>query len=377
MRYSKASYFSIISGLLLAAYSTISLAAPPDFSTVRSGTRLQFPADFGAHPTFRNEWWYVTGLVDTPDHHTIGFQITFFRSATEYDRSNPSAFAPSQLVIAHAALSDANLGQLLHDQKSARSGFGLAYAKEGNTDVKLSDWHLLRNADGSYQAQVQARDFRLQLKLARTQPMLLQGEAGYSRKGPKQEQASYYYSEPQLQVTGKLTRLKAPAVASDSVAKSTLTDVAITGKAWLDHEWSTSVLDAQATGWDWLGVNLDNGDVLMAFQIRNQRGEAVWAHATLRDKSGQVTQFPSEQIRFQPERIWRSPRTNAAYPVATAISTGNMQWQIIPLQDDQELDSRRSTGAVYWEGAVTIQKDGKRVGQGYLEMTGYVKPMKL
>ncbi len=374
---SAASYFSIIFGLLLAAFGGVSHAAPPDFSVVQPGTSLQFPTDFGAHPTFRTEWWYVTGWLDTPDHQALGFQITFFRSATDHDRNNPSAFAPSQLVIAHAALSDPKLGHLLHDQKSARSGFGLAYAKVGNTDVKLSDWHLLRNTDGSYQAQVRTRDFSLQLQLTPTQPLLLQGEAGYSRKGPKPEQASYYYSEPQLKVSGKLMRSNSSAAVSESAVKLGSPNMEVQGKAWLDHEWSTSVLDAQATGWDWLGANLDNGDVLMAFQIRNQRGETVWSHATLRDKSGQATQFLPEQIRFQPVRTWRSPRTNATYPVATTISTANTQWQITPLQDDQELDSRRSTGAVYWEGAVTIQKDGKRVGQGYLEMTGYVKPMKL
>lgn len=373
MRQIKAWFFLVICCSLLAIFSTACLAAPPDFSLVRPGVALKFPADFGAHPAFRNEWWYVTGMVETPDHQSIGFQITFFRSATDHDRDNPSAFAPSQLVIAHAALSDPKVGLLLHDQKSARSGFGLAYAKEGNTDVKLRDWNLLRNADGSYQAQVQARDFALKVQLKPTQPILLQGASGYSRKGPKQEQASYYYSEPQLQVTGKLLRLD----ATGKTAKTALTEVKISGKAWLDHEWSTSVLDTQATGWDWLGANLDNGDVLMAFQIRNQRGEAIWSHATLRDKSGQVTQFQSEHIRFQAVRTWKSARTNAAYPVATVISTGDMQWQINPVQDDQELDSRRSTGAVYWEGAVTIQKNGKRAGQGYLEMTGYVKPMKL
>jgi predicted secreted hydrolase len=338
-------------------------AAPPVFDAVRAGETLQFPADFGAHPSFRTEWWYVTGWIDTPDRKPLGFQITFFRSATDNDRANPSAFAPSQLVIAHAALSDPALGHLLHGQKSARAGFGLAYAKEGNTDVKLDDWRLLRNSDGSYQAHVATRDFTLRFTLTPSQSVMLQGEGGFSRKGPQPAQASYYYSEPQLQVSGELLR--------GGVAAS------VTGKAWLDHEWSTSVLDTAATGWNWLGANLDNGDALMAFQIRNQQGEALWSHASLREKSGKTTQFSPDQIRFTPIRQWTSPRTNATYPVATSIATGALDWQVIPLQDDQELDSRRSTGAVYWEGAVTIQKNGKRVGQGYLEMTGYVKPMKL
>jgi predicted secreted hydrolase len=57
--------------------------------------------------------------------------------------------------------------------------------------------------------------------------------------------------------------------------------------------------------------------------------------------------------------------------------TGATRWQLKPLQPDQELDSRRSTGAVYWEGAVTVERDGRRLGRGYLELTGYVDPMKL
>ena len=116
---------------------------------------------------------------------------------------------------------------------------------------------------------------------------------------------------------------------------------------------------------------------LMAFQIRNKSGGKLWAHAALRDKSGRITQFKSEDVRFTPTRTWRSPRTNASYPVATTIQTGSLLWQIMPLQDDQELDSRQSTGTVYWEGAVGVSRDGQPAGHGYLEMTGYVKPMKL
>src|SRR5690242_12493607 len=109
-------------------------AAKPEFSPVVQNTPLVFPRDFGAHPSFRNEWWYVTGWLNTPDKKPLGFQVTFFRVATEHDQTNPSRFTPKQLIIAHAALSDPSLGKLLHDQKSAREGFGLAYAREETTD---------------------------------------------------------------------------------------------------------------------------------------------------------------------------------------------------------------------------------------------------
>ncbi|WP_424251641.1 lipocalin-like domain-containing protein [Collimonas pratensis] len=357
--------FRRLSGCLLCVLMSgmaPSFAAAPEFAPVLPGQPLTLPQDTGAHPGFRTEWWYATGWLTLPDGRPVGFQITFFRSATGNDRANPSAFAPSQLIIAHAALSDPSLGKLLHDQKSARAGFGLAYAKQGNTDVALDDWRLQRQADGRYLVSVAARDFTLELSLTPTQLPLLQGDGGYSRKGPLAAQASYYYSEPQLRVSGKVSR------AGQAQA--------VSGSAWLDHEWSTSVLAADAIGWDWLGANLDDGSALMAFQIRNRSGDKVWAHAALRDARGQVTQYGPEQVNFTPQRRWRSPRTDASYPVQSVLHTGAIAWSLQPLQDDQELDSRLSTGSVYWEGAVTVNRDGKRAGHGYLELTGYLNALK-
>jgi predicted secreted hydrolase len=348
---------------VLSMFIACAFAQAPQFAQVTPARQVTFPADFGAHPDFRTEWWYATGWLETPDKRPLGFQITFFRLATDHDPRNPSRFAPKQLIIAHAALSDPSAGKLLHDQKSAREGFGLAYAKQGNTDVRLEDWRMVRDANGRYQATVKARDFTLALTLTPSQAPMVQGDGGLSRKGPRPEQASYYYSEPQLQVAGSVTRNGKAA--------------AVKGSAWLDHEWSTSVLDAEATGWDWVGANLDDGSALMAFQIRSKTGGKLWAHAALRDASGRVTQFKPEDVHFEPERTWLSPRTRAAYPVSTTIRTGPITWRLTPLQDDQELDSRRSTGAVYWEGAVTLTRDGRPAGRGYLEMTGYVKPLKL
>jgi predicted secreted hydrolase len=342
-------------------------AAPPAYTAVAPlppGATLRFPQDFGAHPDYKIEWWYATGWLKTPDGKDIGYQVTFFRNATAHDRANPSHFAPRQLIVGHAALSDPALGKLLHDQRSAREGFGLAYAKAGDTDVKLDDWRMARGADGSYRITLPANGFTLQLTLTPTQPVLLQGANGYSQKGPRQEQASYYYSEPQLKTSGTISR--------NNGAPQT-----VSGVTWVDHEWSSQVMDADAVGWDWTGVNLDDGGALMAFQIRSKTGAKLWAHATWRDASGKITHYSPDQVSFTPQRRWRSPRTNAEYPVATQLATGSTLWQIAPLQDDQELDSRRSTGAVYWEGAATVTRDGSRVGKAYLELTGYVRAMKL
>jgi predicted secreted hydrolase len=338
-------------------------AAPPAFAPVKPGMALAFPRDFGAHPDFRTEWWYVTGWLTTAAGKPLGFQVTFFRSRTEHDPANPSAFAPHQLVIGHAALSDPALGHLVHDQRSARAGFGLAWAKPGELDVKLDDWRMVRAADGNYRVTLKSSALTLDLTLAPTQPPLLQGEAGYSRKGPAAQHASYYYSLPQLEVTGTAGRAGAAGP--------------VTGSAWFDHEWSSEALQPEAQGWDWIGANLDDGSALMAFQIRARDGGKLWAHAALRGPDGKVVRYTPDQVTFAPQTRWKSPRTNAGYPVATTITTGATRWRILPLQPDQELDSRRSTGAVYWEGAVTLERDGVPAGRGYLEMTGYARQMKL
>jgi predicted secreted hydrolase len=334
------------------------------FAPVTPDHPLTFPADTGSHPGFRTEWWYATGWLNTPDGKPLGFQITFFRSATGHDASDPSAFAPTQLIIAHAALSNPGFGRLMHDQKIARQGFGLAYATTGNTDVKLDAWHLVRAADGHYTVTVNASDFTLNLSLTPTQAPMLQGDKGYSQKGPLPAQASYYYSEPQLRVSGTVTTI------ADSTGGGALRS-AVAGTAWLDHEWSSTLLSPDSVGWEWLGANLSDGSALMAFRIRGRDGGKIWAHATLRDAQGRTTSFEKNDVDFAPLRMWRSPRTDVSYPVSEKVRAGANEWRLDPLMDDQELDSRQSTGAVYWEGAATVTQGGKAVGHGYLELTGY------
>ena len=349
---------------LLLLLAQCAHAAAPVFAPVTPGKALIFPADYGAHPEFKTEWWYVTGWLTKPDGKPLGFQVTFFRSRTAADDANPSAFAPKQLIMAHAAISDPSLGKLAHDQRSGREGFGVNYARSRITDLKLDDWRMVRGADGVYTVNIKSAELTLELKLAPSGPMMMQGDTGYSRKGPHAAQASYYYSEPQLKVSGVAGRAGTAAVK-------------VAGTAWLDHEWSSQALDPDAAGWDWLGANLADGSALMAFQIRGKQGGKLWAHAALRDASGKVTQYSPDQVSFTPQARWKSPRTNAVYPVATTLVTGAASWSIKPLQEDQELDARRSTGAVYWEGAVTIERDGAPAGHGYLELTGYERPMTL
>ena len=332
------------------------------YAPVTPGHRLRFPHDEGSHPAFRTEWWYVTGWLTPQQRPPIGFQITFFRTRPESDESNPSGFAPRQLVIAHAALSDAARGRLVHDQKLARAAFGLAGADEGRTHVWIDDWSLAQEAS-SYRMRIPARELGMDFTLTPTQPPLLQGEDGYSRKGPEPESASYYYSIPQLRVRGTL---------SDGKGRSP-----VSGTAWLDHEWSSSYMDARAAGWDWIGINFDDGAALMAFRMRERDGGELWAGGAYRDKSGVRRVYSPAEVEFVPLRRWRSPRTGASYPVAWRVDLPGMTLVIEPLMDDQEHDTRASVGTVYWEGAATAMRDGKTVGRGYLELTGYWRPMRL
>jgi predicted secreted hydrolase len=332
-------------------------------------TELQLPRDEGSHPEYRLEWWYVTGWLrdDTnPDVPPRGFQVTFFRVRTGLGEGNPSTFAPTQVLFAHAALADPRHGRLRHAQRSARAGFELAYARERMLDVRLDDWSLRQTSAGSYRAVVQGDDFAFDLELRATQPPLLQGERGYSRKGPDPRAASHYYSQPHLSVTGDVT----VAGRRERVA----------GEAWLDHEWSSDYVDERARGWDWMGINLEDGGALMAFRMRDaEGGGARWAGATLRSAAGESGTFAPADVEWVPRADWQSPRTGVRYPVRWRVRVGARTLLVEPLMHDAELDSRASTGTIYWEGPVRVraEPDGREVGRGYLELTGYAGKLDL
>ena len=352
--------------VILAVATLLIAAAPkpvmPVYPVVQAGRPLSFPADHGAHPQFRTEWWYLTGWLKTADAKDLGFQVTVFRTRPAVDQANPSRFAPKQILFAHAALSDPAVGRLQHDQRIARSGFGLAESSTIDTDIVLDDWRLVRRPDGHFRTHVAGKDFALDLDLTPTQPVLRQGDNGFSRKGPKITEASYYFSQPHLAVTGWVTR----------GGKRT----AVTGEAWLDREWSSALLDPAAVGWDWTGINFADGSALTAFQVRDGAGKALWAGGSWRDPTGVLSHLGPKDVTFRTVRVWRSPRTGVTYPVERSLTlrlpAGPKTLALRPLFDDQELDSRRAGGPVYWEGAVTL--DG---GRGYLELTGYLSPLKM
>ena len=343
--------------LLLAALAvTVPARALPPLT-------LRFPRDHGAHPQLRTEWWYITGSLSSGGRE-FGFQVTFFRSRVDATQAMNSKFAAKQLVFAHAAITDVQGRKLLHDQRIAREGFGVVAASQEDTAIRLRDWGLRREQGGAYVAQVAGEEIGLNLRCEPTQPLLLQGRQGLSRKGPQEQQASYYYSQPQLAVTGSI-RLPGRILQ-------------VRGKAWMDHEWSDEVLHADALGWDWIGMNLHDGSALTAFRLRGKDGASIWDGGSFRAAAGAPYIFTQGEAVFSPQRRWKSPLSQASYPVEWIVRTPADFYTVRAVLDDQELDSRASTGAIYWEGlAHLFDSNGKRVGQGYLEMTGYAQRLRL
>jgi predicted secreted hydrolase len=334
---------------------------------------LEFPRDHGAHPDFRIEWWYLTGCLNTAaGAASHGFQVTFFRSRVPSTQHLRSPLAAKQLVFAHAAVTDVRSGKLWHDQRIARSSglppganaVDVAATGTQTTSVVLKDWSLQRQGD-RLQARASAENFDLHLDLQATQQLLLQGDQGLSRKGPQPDQASYYYSQPQLQVAG--------SVGVKGVQHTILTG----SSAWLDHEWSQQMLHPSAVGWDWIGINLLDGGALTAFRLRTQDGAALWSGGSYRGQ-GASRSFNPGEVTFTAGRTWQSPLSRAIYPVEWTVQTPIGRFTVRAVIDPQELDSSSSTGAIYWEGLSELwDHDARLVGRGYLEMTGYAAPLRL
>lgn len=345
--------------------------------TLALGPRtLSFPRDHGAHNDTRTEWWYLTGHAKDAGGRDFGFQLTFFRSRVDGTEPLQSRLAARQLLFAHAAVTDVQAGRLWHEQRIGRwNGAPPAqtdravFASVEDTHVAIRDWRLRRDASGAYRAVARSDTLAIDLVATPIQSWLLQGDQGFSRKGPDPAQASFYVSHPQLAVRGALT------------VQGRRFDV--DGRAWLDHEWSESLMHPEAVGWDWIGMNLDSGHSLTAFQLRRKDGSALWAGGSFRAASearnpGGAIDFRPGEVDWRAQRHWTSPRTGARYPVEWMVRTPADFYTVKAVIDPQELDGQRSTGTVYWEGlSRLIDSNGRQVGQGYLEMTGYARRLVL
>jgi len=325
-------------------------------------TRIfSFPADHGAHDGFRTEWWYFTGTLFADDGRALGYQLTFFRNAlVPHPPESRSELRTGAVWMAHFALSDERRGRFRSAERFAREALGLAGAKAEPFRVWVETWEA-RSVGSEFSPltlRAQADGLELDLRLEPEKSIVLQGDGGLSAKGPEPGNASYYYSIPRLATRG--------AVALDGERFE------VSGRSWLDREWSTSALSPDLAGWDWLALQLDDGRDLMLYRLRQEDGgTGGFSAGTLVDADGTTRALGAADFTLAPLGIWTSPR-GGDYPAGFRVSvpTARLELEVVPRVADQELDAL----VRYWEGAVRVSgtADARPVrGVGFLEMTGY------
>jgi predicted secreted hydrolase len=320
------------------------------FAAVVQGKALRFPQDFGAHADYRIEWWYVTANLRDAAGTRYGVQWTLFRQALA-PGAEGEGFANQQVWMGHAALTSANTHRF--SEKLGRGGIGQAGVTASPFKAWIDDWSFasVAGTDGLASAMLTAAgdDFSYALSLKSEHAPVLQGDAGYSRKSER-GQASYYYSQPYFEVSGTLTL--------DG------RNIAVSGQAWMDREWSSQPLASDQKGWDWFSLHLPGGEKLMLFQLRDQAGGAFRSGSWI-GADGAVTTLGGDDIVLVP----RDRRTVAGrdMPVAwtVEVKSRGLKIETTPLNGA----SWMGTAFPYWEGPVSFA--GSHAGEGYLEMTGY------
>ena len=325
-----------------------------------------FPADHGPHPEFRNEWWYVTGNLESDSGRRFGYELTIFRfSLLPEPIDSKSAWRTEQIFIGHLAVSDPDGNQFLTDERYARGALNLAGAQAAPFRVWLGDWQMIGGegaSDGSLdwriEAESEAADVSLNLVLESTKPAVLNGDRGLSQKSGEQGNASYYYSLTRAETSGALR------IGGD--------EFNVVGSSWLDREWSSSALSLDQVGWDWFALQLDDGTELMYYQLRRMDGSADPLSAgTLTATDGTTRKLSESEVELAVEDYWDSPR-GGRYPGRwnLRVASADLDLDIEPVMPDQEL----STTVRYWEGAVDVRDrrgNATVTGRGYVELTGY------
>jgi predicted secreted hydrolase len=341
----------------ILALASVALAATPEFAWRQAvpGYRFHFPRDHFDHPDFRTEWWYYTGNVWDREGRRFGFELVFFRQGERRGTdANPSAWRVDDLYLAHAALTDVSGKRFVYRERLNRAGPGIAGISFSDGRVWNGNWSV--QWTGVRQTLLATTpDFRLRLQLSPVKPAILQGENGLSQKAEGRGKASYYVSFPRLAVSGEI-------VAGGRTRQAS-------GSAWMDHEWFTHQLAAGEIGWDWFSVQLDNHTELMLFELRRKDGTIdPYSSGTFIDAAGAAHHLDAQAMRLTPLEKWN------LYPIHWRIEVPSLHLQldcraVIP---NQELIAKQG-GTAYWEGAVDYS--GSQTGTGYLEMTGYRKPV--
>jgi predicted secreted hydrolase len=351
--------------LVIAMTVPTILTAGSLFEQAVPGRIFVFPKDHGKHPEFQTEWWYFTGNLKS-DGHQWGFQLTFFRrSLVNEPARKGSSWSVRDVYPAHFALTDVENRQFFHADLISRDGPGLAAASTGDLDIHVRDWKAQRHGEKIHLT-AREKDFALDLDLTPEKPVALHGDAGYSRKGASENQASYYYS---------FTRLKAEGDLTFKGIKHH-----VTGLAWMDHEFGSSILLKDQVGWDWFSLQLDDGTELMLFRLRKKDGTFDIPFGTFVQADGRTIDLAGRKIVISANSTWTSPRTGAIYPSGWVIEVPSqgIHLTVAPLVNDQELITGQPSGIVYWEGAVAFQgsrQSNPVQGRGYTELTGYARSM--
>jgi predicted secreted hydrolase len=333
--------------------------AAEGFERVTGPRPLVWPDDHGAHPRHRSEWWYWTGDLRAADGRRFGYQVTVFRFALSATAPAPAPWVSNQAWMAHAALSDGAGNRFRSVERLQRGAMGLA----GVTAPPFAVWCADVRAEGvggTPELPVvrltapRIEDAGYDLVLEPTRPVLLQGDAGYSRKGQDPTNASTYYSFTRLRTRGTVT------VAGEVIP--------VEGWSWFDREWSTSALDPGTVGWDWLSLHLRDGSDVMLYRLRTaDGGQSLWSKGVLRRADGSRRDLGSADIAMTDLGRWRSP-AGGSYPAGLRVRAADLDLTIRPLIPDQEW----RTAFRYWEGLVdALGPDGAVLGSGYLEMTGH------
>ena len=354
------------------AYMHANASEPTGYLFVTGPCNLEFPKDHGPHPGYRTEWWYYTGNLQVASGEKYGFQLTFFRSqiSPPNDRHKwpqpASAWRTQQVYLAHSAISIISEKQHLQAELSARGALNMAGADQikDTTTIFLKNWSAQIGSD-QHRLKVHSDGFSYELVLTPEKPPVLHGIAGYSLKGSTAERASCYYSFTRLNAAGKLS------IGGNRVA--------VKGSAWMDHEYSTALLEPELQGWDWFSLQLSDQTEVMAFVLRKEKGGIGPASsATVIGNRGRKRHISKDEFLVTVRNTWKSPHSKAVYPAGwrLQIFPSHLDLNIKPNLADQEMQASGSTGVIYWEGSVTIEgtRAGRPVvGQGYVELTGYDK----
>lgn len=336
---------------------------PPGFAYADGTRSLTFPADFGAHPDFRTEWWYYTGNLETDGGRHFGFELTIFRAGLLPPTSelpDDSEWYDTSLYFAHFALSDIASDKFHAFERYTRPGPGLAGALGHPYRVWLEDWSISEQSLGAYRLAAAQSGIALNLTLTDELGVVLHGQYGYSRKGKNITNASYYYSQPRLRAKG--------TVELDGVS------YAVSGLAWKDHEFSTSVLDENQIGWDWFSLQFEDGSALMLFQLRESTGRLSDSSSGAFIHMNKMTaSLKKDGFKITILDEWRSPHTGGVYPSEWQIQINEPDCllDVRPWMADQEIHFPAFT---YWEGAVRFEGTCNGIptgGNGYVELTGY------